>query len=68
MSFYRIEIKTTIIEESYPGGGCKETVYEYRFYSLFNGARGSWWPEKDTAVEEGEEHQSLICKVYKYDI
>jgi len=36
---------------------------QYRFYSLYNGARGAWYDEKEEAVKEGEAHQKIILSL-----
>ena len=35
-------------------------VFKYRFWSLYNGTRGAWTFNKNTAIEQGERHQKLI--------
>ena len=36
---------------------------EWRYYSLYNGARGAWHHEKEYAIEEGEAHKALIIAI-----
>jgi len=38
----------------------------YRFYSLYNGARGIWYDEKEEAVKEGEAHQKIILSLHAH--
>lgn len=37
---------------------------EYRFNSLANGSRGLWHFSKESAEEEGEEHQAILQAMY----
>jgi len=37
---------------------------QYRFYSLYNGARGAWYDDEKKAIEEGEAHQKIILSLY----
>ena len=39
--------------------------YQYRFYSLFNDARGAWSYDKKEAINDGKIHQELITKLLK---
>ena len=48
MSFYGIEEKST-----YHGT-------QYRYFSKYNGTRGSWVHHKELAEKQGEEHESII--------
>lgn len=41
----------------------KIKVY-YRYYSLFNGSRGTWLAQKGDAIKEGKRHQALITEAY----
>lgn len=40
-------------------------AYEYRFYSLFNGARGGWFFKKEDAVREAERHEEILKKFFQ---
>jgi len=53
---YRIEES-----ESDYFGSCR-----YRFYSLYNGARGAWHYKKEKAIKEGEAHQKIILSLYAH--
>lgn len=55
----KIEIKLYNIEFR-----CKNVISEYRFYSLYNGARGKWFFDKNKAIEEGEQHSRIIKSFY----
>jgi hypothetical protein len=37
----------------------------YRFYSLFNGARGQWYLFPEVAEKEGLRHQKIIERMLK---
>ena len=39
-------------------------VCEYRFYSLYNGTRGTWRSTKKDAIKDGEAHQRIIQTLY----
>lgn len=32
----------------------------YRFYSIYNGTRGTWQRDRAMAVKDGEQHQRII--------
>jgi len=38
----------------------------YRFYSLYNGARGALYSEKEEAIKEGEAHQKIILSLHAH--
>jgi len=38
----------------------------YRFYSLYNGARGAWHHKKEEAVKEGEAHQKTVLSLHAH--
>ncbi len=40
--------------------------YRYRFYSLYNGARGAWHEDKEKAIQEGEAHQKIILSLHAH--
>jgi len=49
------------IEEKYDCGN----QYSYRFYSLYNGAKGLYYHQnKDYAIKEGEKHQAIIEQIH----
>jgi len=33
---------------------------EWRYYSLYNGARGAWHWSQELAIEDGEAHKALV--------
>lgn len=56
MKIYQIEMKA----EAYNITGVVEFDYKYRYVSLYNGARGFWFDNKEDAEEQGEKHQDII--------
>ena len=40
-------------------------LYQYRFYSLYNGTRGAWCHKKESAIDNGECHEQLIKTIHK---
>ena len=55
IEFYRIE-KTK--QSNYFGD------HKYRFRSLFNSSIGEWHYDKKKALEDGENHKSIIWLIY----
>lgn len=48
------------VESRRISGAYRDDTEQYRFYSLYNSARGSWNYKKEDAIEEGEMHQVII--------
>jgi len=40
-----------------------EKYKSYRFVSLYNGTRGTFYFDKDEAIMQGEDHQKIICAI-----
>jgi len=36
----------------------------YRYYSLYNGSRGSWFRNNEYAIKEGKKHQQIILMLF----
>jgi len=56
LKYYGIEEQTRF---EYPGNVTRE-ITRWRYFSLYNGARGIWYSEKEKAIKEGEAHKALI--------
>ena len=52
MKLYDIEQKST--------SSGSDSEFRWRYFSLFNGAHGSWCYTKEMAVGQGERHQEII--------
>ena len=42
-----------------------DSYTDWRYYSLYNGARGTWHSKEEYAIEEGEAHKALIIALHK---
>ena len=52
MKFYGIESKRGYYGE------------EFRWYSLFNGARGAWTCEKEKVEKRGQDHKKVLMFIH----
>jgi hypothetical protein len=41
---------------------------QYRFVSLINGMRGTWFYSKEKAVEQGEKHQLIMASINRKSV
>lgn len=58
------ELKYYKLEQCAVPGYRMDVMSEWRYYSLYSGARGVWHASKDVAIAEGEAHKALIIALH----